>query len=114
MNDQDEKKSDQKEEHTHFVHKLDRSAILVIVGIIFLFSFSVLAVLIAPRYIDSTWTSPSSPYQVQMYEVADPNYYMSSAATGGKELQYINHLINGFTLLAFKETGNLRIIAPPN
>lgn len=96
-----------------FVHHLDRSAIWTIIGIIFLFSFSVIVVLIAPRYVDSTWTSPSSPYQVQMYEVSDPNYYMSSASTGGAELQYVHHLKADLTLLTFKEVGNLRIIAPP-
>lgn len=98
--------------HSNFVHKLDRSAILTIAGIIFLFSFSVIVVLIAPRFIDSTWTSPSSPFQVQMYEIVDPNYYMSSASTGGQDLQYVNHLKKDFTLLSFKEVGNLRIIAP--
>jgi cytochrome c oxidase cbb3-type subunit 2 len=98
--------------HTHFVHKLDRSAILMIGGIIFLFSFSIMVVLVAPRFVDSTWTSPSSPYQVQMYEVVDPNYYMSSAATGGHDLQYVHHLKQDFTLLSFKESENLRLVAP--
>lgn len=100
-------------DHDHFIHKLDRSAILTICGIIFLFSFSIIVVLIAPRHVDSTWTSPSSPYQIQMYEIADPNYYMSSASTGGNELQYVHHLKENLSLLAFKELGNLRIIAPP-
>jgi len=106
------KPQDNSQGFLHFIHSLDRSAILTIVGIIFLFSFSVAVVLIAPRFIDSTWTSPSSRYQVQMYEVADPNYYMSSASTGGNELQYVHHLKQNFTLLNFKESGNLRIIAP--
>ena len=105
---------DKQPAHSHFVHKLDRSSILTIGGIILLFSFSVMVVLVAPRYVDSTWTSPSSPYQVQMYEVVDPNYYMSSASTGGNDLQYVHHLKQDFTLLAFKELGNLRIIAPPD
>ncbi|MFI0435134.1 MAG: cbb3-type cytochrome c oxidase subunit II [Parachlamydiaceae bacterium] len=96
-----------------FFHSVEQSAIWTIIGVIFLFSFSILIVLIAPGYVDSTWTSPSSPYQVQMYEVADPNYYMSSASTGGSELQYVHHLKEGFTLLSFKEVGNLRIIAKP-
>lgn len=108
----DKKPSEKHEAYSHFVHKLDHSAILVIIGIIFLFSFAIIVVLIAPRFIDSTWTSPSSPFQVQMYEIVDPNYYMSSASTGGQNLQYVNHIKKDFTLLAFKETGNLRIIAP--
>ena len=98
--------------HTHFVHKLDRSAALTIGGIILLFSFSIIVVLVAPRFVDSTWTSPTSSYQVQMYEIADPNYYMSSVSTGGHELQYVHHLKQDFTLLAFKESESLRIIAP--
>lgn len=109
---EDNAPKDKQPAHTHFVHKLDRSAILTIAGIIFLFSFSIMVVLVAPRHIDSTWTSPSSPYQVQMYEVADPNYYMSSASSGGHELQYVHHLKQDFTLLSFKELGNLRIVAP--
>lgn len=96
-----------------FLHRLDRSAILLILGIILLFSTAVAVVLIAPRFIDSTWTSPSSPYQVQMHEIADPNFYMSSASTGGTELQYVHHLKQDFTLLAFKESANLRFIATP-
>lgn len=96
---------------SEWIHKIDLSAIWTIIGIIFLFSFSIIVILIAPRYVDSTWTSPSSPFQVQMYEIVDPNYYMSSASTGGQELQYVNHLKQDFTLLSFKETGNLRIIS---
>lgn len=99
--------------HTHFVHKLDRSAVMTIVGIIFLFSTSVMVTLVAPRFVDSTWTSPSSPYQVQMYEIQDPNFYLSSASTGGNELQYVNHLKQDLSLLAFKESEYLRLIAPP-
>ncbi|WP_068467639.1 cbb3-type cytochrome c oxidase subunit II [Candidatus Protochlamydia phocaeensis] len=99
--------------HTHFVHKLDRSAILTLVGIILLFSTSIIIVLVAPRYVDSTWTSPSSPYQVQMYEIEDPNIYISSASSGGSDLQYVRHLKQDLTLLAFKESENMRLIAPP-
>ncbi|CUI15667.1 putative cytochrome oxidase, cytochrome c subunit [Candidatus Protochlamydia naegleriophila] len=98
--------------HTHFIHKLDKSAILVIIGVILLFSTSVAVVLVAPTYVDSTWTSPSSPYQVQMYKVEDPNIYISSASTGGADLQYVRHLKQDFTLLAFKESNNLRLVAP--
>jgi cytochrome c oxidase cbb3-type subunit 2 len=115
MTDSANKKKAQEEtqpSHTHFVHKLDRSAIMVIAGIILLFSMSIIVVLVAPRFVDSTWTSPSSRYQVQMYEMVDPNYYLSSASTGGHELQYVHHLKQDFTLLAFKESNNLRLVAP--
>ncbi len=96
----------------NYLHSIDRSALWTIVGVIFLFSFSIAVVLIAPRYIDSTWTSPSSPYQVQMYEVADLHYYLSTGSNGN-DLQYVHHLKENFTLLAFKELEHLRIIAPP-
>lgn len=108
-----EHKQKEEQPHTHFVHKLDRSAVMLIVGVILLFSTAIIVTLVAPRYIDSTWTSPSSPYQVQMYEIEDPNFYMSSASTGGNELQYVHHIKQDFTLLAFKESENLRLIAPP-
>ncbi len=98
--------------HTHFIHKLDKSAILVIIGVILLFSTSITVVLVAPMYVDPTWTSPSSPYQVQMYKVEDPNIYLSSASTGGAELQYVRHLKQDFTLLAFKESSSLHLVAP--
>lgn len=107
------KEENKKEENQGFMHhRLGRSAFLVIVGIILLFSTAVAVVLIAPRHIDTTWTSPSSLYQVQMYEVQDPNYYISSVATDGRDLQYVNHLKEGFTLLSFKESENLRFVAP--
>lgn len=105
-----EAQEEKQQPHTHFVHKLDRSAIMMIAGIILLFSTSIIVVLVAPRFIDLTWTSPSSSYQVQMYEVEDPNYYMSSTSTKGHELQYVHHLKQDFTLLAFKEFENLRLV----
>lgn len=99
--------------HQNFIHKLDGSALLTFIGVILLFSTAVIVTLIAPRYVDSTWTSPSSPYQTQMYDVEDPNFYLSSAATRGKELQYVHHLKQDYTLLAFKEFENLRFVASP-
>lgn len=98
--------------HRGFFHNLDKSAILTILGIILLFSGSIIVTLIAPRYVDPTWTSPSSAYQMQMYEVSDPNLYISSASTGSSTLQFVHHLKNNYTLLLFQESENLRIIAP--
>lgn len=103
---------EKKPNHSNFIHKLEGSALLTFIGVILLFSTAVMVTLIAPRYIDSTWTDAASPFQTQMYEVEDPNLYLSSAATRGKELQYVHHLKNDFTLLAFKESENLRIVAP--
>ena len=99
--------------HSGFIHKLDVSAILVVIGVIVLFSTAILTIMIAPMYIDKTWVSPTSPYQVQMYEVEDPNVYISGSSPTGSEggLQFIHHLKEDFTLIAFKESENRRILA---
>ena len=93
-------------------HKIELSAVLTIIGIIFLFSFSVAIVLIAPNSIDKSWTEPTSSYQVQMYEISDPHVYLSSEVYGGQNVQYVYHLKDGFSLLSFKETETVRITAP--
>ena len=95
-----------------FVHDLDKSAILTIIGIILLFSTSITVTLLAPRYIDPTWTTPSSSYQRQMYEISDPNFYISSEASGSNTLQAVYHIKKDNTLLAFHESDTVRIIAP--
>ncbi|MCE2982473.1 MAG: cbb3-type cytochrome c oxidase subunit II [Parachlamydia sp.] len=96
-----------------FHHLLDRSAVLTVIGIILLFSTSIAVVLVAPRYVDKTWTTPSTPYQAQMYEIEDPHIYISTTSHEGNDLQYVRHLKAGFSLLAFQESENLRLIAPP-
>lgn len=101
-----------KEKFVHFIHGLDLSAVLTVIGIIILFSGAVGVTLIAPNYVDPTWTMPSSSYQVQMYEVSDPHFYLSSAGTNGQQLQFVQHLKKGYTLLAFKESDAIRIQAP--
>lgn len=95
-----------------FGAKINASALLTIIGIILLFSGAVLITLIAPRYVDKAWTEPSSYYQVQMYEVADPRIYFSGASAVSKRLEYVHHLIEGESLLAFMETSLVRIVAP--
>jgi cytochrome c oxidase cbb3-type subunit II len=112
LKEEEKKQSARQSQHSPLIEKLDRSAFVMIIGIILLFSTAIIVTLIAPRFVDSTWTSPSGPYQVQMYEIEDPNFYLSSASTGGSELQYVHHLIEDFTLLSFKESENLRFIAP--
>jgi cytochrome c oxidase cbb3-type subunit 2 len=99
--------------HTHFTEKLDRSAIWMVIGIILLFSTAIAVVLIAPNFVDDAWVAPSSPYQVQMYEVEDPNIYISSGSPSGSggELQHVRHLKQDFTLSAFKESETERIVA---
>lgn len=116
MSEQLEKKpdSDTSPLKPHFTQRLEASAILTIIGIIVLFSTAILATLVAPHYVDNSWTSPSSPYQVQMYEIEDPNIYISNASSRGSNLQYLHHLKDGLNLLAFKESDNLRFIYEPD
>lgn len=90
--------------------KVETSAVLTIIGIIILFSTAISVVLIAPSFLDPSWTQPTTPYQVQIYEVADPNTYISN--TAGNEKQIVNHLQDGYTLLAFQESEATKIIAP--
>lgn len=99
--------------HDNFFYNLEKSALVSVIGVILLFSASICVVLIAPSYIDETWTQPSSNYQVQMYEVADPNVYIGTSLSGGQELQFVNHIKEDYTLLAFHESTTLRIVAPP-
>ena len=113
MSESEPNKPSKKNDHGGFIHHLDKSAIFTVIGIILLFSCAVIVTLLAPRYVDPTWTSPSSAYQVQMYEVSDPNVYISSASTGSSSLQYVYHLKNQYTLLLFRESDFLRIVAPP-
>lgn len=93
----------------NFIHKIDKSALVTLIGIIFLFSFSIIITLIAPRYIDPSWTEASSSYQTQMYEISDPHVYISSSTKKGPELQIAYHLRQGFSLLAFQESQTVKI-----
>lgn len=114
MSDQSDKDKNQtKHAGENFLHKLDASAVLTIIGIILLFSFAIIVTLIAPNYVDQSWISPTSSFQVQMYEIEDPNIYISHASSSGADLQYVHHLKQNFTLLTFKESDNLRIISSP-
>lgn len=101
------------EHNDHFIHNLDKSAIFTFIGIVLLFSCAVVVTLFAPSMVDPSWTEPTSPYMVQIYEVVDPNVYISSGSTGSMNTQVIYHLKNGFSLLSFKESEGIRIIAPP-
>src|ERR1700730_13478724 len=99
--------------HDNFFYNIEKSAIITFIGIVLLFSGAVIVTLIAPSFVDPTWTSPTSDYQVQMYEIADPTVYISSSQKGGGELQYVYHIKNGHTLLAFHESNTTKIVAPP-
>lgn len=110
----DSKQPDQKHHDHGFFHNLDMSAVLTVIGICLLFSTAIGVTLLAPRFVDPTWTRPSSSYQVQMYEVSDPNFYISSEASGSNTLQAVYHLKSDYTLLAFHESDTVRIVSPEN
>lgn len=97
-----------------WIKRLDKSAILTIFGVILLFIGAIAVTLIAPRYVDKSWTSPTSTYQVQMYTVSDPNVFISTTQSGGDEIQLVYRLEEGVTLLAFRESEMTRIVAPPD
>jgi cytochrome c oxidase cbb3-type subunit 2 len=103
-----------KDKITNFIHRIDKSAVWTVVGILLLFSTSIVVTLISPRYVDPSWTEPSSIYQVQMYEVADPHFYLNAAAKGTDVLQFVHHLKENYSLVAFVEGPKTHIIAPPD
>lgn len=94
------------------LHRLEWSAIWTVIGVILLFSTAIGVTLIAPEFIDPSWKQASSTYQEQMYEVSDPNVYISTSSPGGWGLEYVYHLKNGFTLHSFQESPLVRILAP--
>lgn len=94
--------------------KIEWSAMWTFVGVVVLFSSAIGVTLIAPKYIDPSWQQASSVYQVQMYEVSDPNVYFSTANPGRWGLQYVYHLKEGFTLMAYRESELVRLIASPS
>lgn len=95
----------------NWTYKVELSAIATILGIILLFSGAVIVTLIAPGFVDPTWTQPTSRYQVQMYEIADPNIYFSSLRSDSTALQAVYHLKKDYSILAFEESESTRILA---
>ena len=100
------------DESDSFMDKVDSSAVLTVIGIILLFRSAVIVTLIAPNLCEKEWTSPSSPYQSQMYEVADPMLYISNRGMDAKDLQFVYHIEADKTLLAFNEGKTSLIVAP--
>lgn len=93
-------------------NRIERSAILTGIGIFFFFFLAISMTIILPNNTDPSWVNPSSHYQVQMYEVADPHTYIAREATGSQDIEYVHHLEEGVTLAAFKESSAIRIVAP--
>jgi len=101
------------ENQRSFMGIVENSFVLVLGGVGLFFAIAIALTMVAPRFVDKTWVEPTSYFQVQMYEVADPDFYVSSETAGVRQLQYVNHLKNGFTLLAFQEGETIPIIAKP-
>lgn len=99
--------------HHAWYHRIEASGIATIIGVIVLFSSAVAAVLIAPNFIERTWVEPTSPFQVQMYEESDPYFYIGRTSRGVDSLEYVHHVQAGRTLLAFQESEQVKIQAPP-
>lgn len=107
--------SEDNKQHKGFFHNIEKSAVITFIGIVLLFSTAILVIMVLPMFIDESWVTPSSPYMKQMYEIEDPSIFIGSAAPSGigGDLQQVQQLKQDFTLLAFKETNELRIVAPP-
>lgn len=96
----------------NFLLNIDKSAMWTVIGIILFFSGAIGVTLWLPKFIEQDWIEPISHYQVQMYEKVDPNVYISTVATGTENLQVVYHLQEGHSLLAFRESEAVRIVAP--
>lgn len=96
----------------HWYDNIDTSAVLTVIGVIVLFSSAIGVTLLAPMWLEESWMEPSCEYQVQMYEVADPNVYLSNSAADRDDLQLVHHLKKDFTLVAYTESEVVRIVAP--
>lgn len=103
----------EKKKPTHFFHSIELSALLTISGIILLIAMALICVVVVPQIVEKEWTIPSSNYQVQMYEVADPSLYISNRGSKTRDLQLVYHLQKNYNLLAFQETDVVRIVASP-
>lgn len=99
------------EKRPSFFNRLDKSAILTVIGVILLFSGAIAITLIAPQYVDESWTTPSSNYQVQMYALSDPNVFISTTRSGGDDILLVYRLEEGTTLASFRESEMVRIMA---
>ncbi|MDR3625098.1 MAG: cbb3-type cytochrome c oxidase subunit II [Chlamydiales bacterium] len=99
-----------KEHSKGFFSKVEKSLLITVVGVFLLFSLAIGVVLIAPGYVDPSWIEPSSYYQKQMYEVADPNVFLNAAHPGEETLQFVLCLTDNYSLLSFEEAENVRII----
>ena len=97
----------------HEPYRIERSSARFVLFVLIILAITIGAVVVAPNLVDPSWIQPSSHFQVQMYEVADPNVYIARPSPGKQDLEFVYHLKNDFTLLAFLEDEHMRIVAPP-
>ncbi len=97
----------------HAPYRMERSSGRFVIYVLVILATTIGAVIVAPNLVDPSWIQPSSHFQVQMYEISDPNFYIAQPSTGKQDLEFVYHLKNDYTLLAFLEEENLRIVAPP-
>lgn len=104
---------DKNDRHDGFFDKVEYSAVFTVIGIFIMISGALGVTYFAPLFVEKEWVLPSSFYQMQMYEVADPTLYISNRGSRTRDLLMVNHLQEGFNLLAFQENDVSRIVAPP-
>ena len=106
--------TDHNSEHGNgFFYRLEGSALIAVIAIILLFSTAISVILIAPKYIDPAWTQPSSYYQVQMYRISQTPICISVDPFLFSILTVYLPFKGWIYLLAFSESANTRIVAPP-
>lgn len=99
-------------DNPNFMSNVEKSALYTFIMAFLLFFSALLVVIIIPNYMtDPSWIEPSSIYQKQMYEISDPNVYISSSTKKTADIQTVYHLKEGFSLIAFQETDTIKILA---
>lgn len=92
---------------------IETSARWTILGIVLLFALSIVAVIISPQLTERSWVTPASAYQRLMFELADPNVYLSPTDSHGEKMHTLYHLHAKSVPLAFIESEEEAIFAPP-
>ena len=93
------------------MNKVENSLKWSLIIVALFFTLSIVIVLISPRFIDASWMSPSSPYQVQMYEKLDPFIYISKASISEQDPRHVEHVYNQRDLFAYMESDRIKIIS---
>lgn len=96
------------------LYRVERSSARFVVHVLIILAITICAVVVAPNLVDPSWVQPSSHFQVQMHEISDPNFYIARPSPGKQDLEFVYHLKNDSTLLAFLEDEHTRIVAPPD